>query len=188
LRPPPPSPRITRAVAALHNGGVIAYPTEGVWGLGCDPADEAAVHRLLALKNRPVGKGLILVASREAQLAWLLADLSRSQRARLELSWPGPTTWLLPHRGRVPRWISGEHDTVAVRVSDHPVVRELCDCWGGVVVSTSANRSGTRAAVEQFQVQRYFANELDFVVPGSVGRARGPSHIRDLISDRVIRP
>jgi L-threonylcarbamoyladenylate synthase len=143
--------------------------------------------RLLALKNRPLGKGLILIASSETQLEWILADLGAAQRARLELSWPGPTTWLVPHRGRVPYWIHGDHDTVAVRVSDHPVVRALCDCWGGAVVSTSANRGGGIAAVAQFQVLRYFGAELDFVLPGSVGVAGGPSHIRDLISDQVIR-
>lgn len=187
MRPAAPSFRFNRAIAALHSGGVIAYPTEAVWGLGCDPANELAVMRLLELKNRPVAKGLILIASREAQLDWLLSDLAKAQRARLSLSWPGPTTWLVPHRNRVPAWIHGEHTTVAVRVSNHPVVRELCDCWGGALVSTSANLAGSTAAVKQFQVRRYFGNALDFVVPGSVGAAGRPSHIRDLVSDRVIR-
>ena len=187
MRPAPPSLAIQQAVAAIHNGGVIAYPTEAVWGLGCDPADEVAVNRLLALKNRAVARGLILVASKESQIEWLLAGLSAAQRARLELSWPGPTTWLVPHNNRLPHWIYGDHDTVAVRVSDHPIVRALCDCWGGALVSTSANISGGTAAVAQFQVRRYFGDELDFVVPGSVGDAGRPSHIRDLVSDRVIR-
>ena len=187
MRPTVPSFQLGRAVATLHGGGVIAYPTEAVWGLGCDPADELAVMRLLALKKRPMAKGLILVASAETQLEWLLSDLSSADRARLELSWPGPTTWLIPHRGRVPYWIHGYHETVAVRVSAHPVVRALCDYWGGALVSTSANRAGGAAAVKQFQVRRYFGRSLDFVVPGSVGAAAKPSHIRDLLSDRIIR-
>ena len=182
-----PSFRINRAVATLHGGGVIAYPTEAVWGLGCDPANELAVMRLLELKNRSVAKGLILLASSETQLEWLLSDLGSAQRARLALSWPGPTTWLVPHRDRVPQWIHGEHATGAVRVSNHPVVRDLCAAWGGVLVSTSANLAGGTAAVQQFQVMRYFGSKLDFVVPGAVGAAGRPSHIRDLVSDRVIR-
>ncbi|MEH6580655.1 MAG: L-threonylcarbamoyladenylate synthase [Halioglobus sp.] len=188
MRPAPPSLQITRAVSVLHRGGVIAYPTEAVWGLGCDPADESAVGHLLSLKRRPVDKGLILVASDEAQLAWLLEDLSADQRQRLSQSWPGPVTWLLPHRGRVPPWIHGDHETVAVRVSDHPVVRALCDAWDGVMVSTSANRAGCNAALHQYQVRRYFTSGLDFVVPGAVGAAGRPSQIRDLANDRIIRP
>lgn len=175
------------AAAALHRGGVIAYPTEAVWGLGCDPANEVAVRRLLALKRRDVGKGLILVASATAQLDFLLSDLDDHQRARLELSWPGPNTWLVPHNNRVPPWIHGDHDTVAVRVSAHRVVRELCDCWGGVLVSTSANRAGDAAATARFQVLRYFSDHLDYVVPGSVGSEKKPSLIRDVVSDQIIR-
>jgi L-threonylcarbamoyladenylate synthase len=187
VRPAPASLHISRAVSVLYNGGVIAYPTEAVWGLGCDPADESAVTRLLSLKRRPVDKGLILVASNEAQLAWLLADLSKDQRQRLRQSWPGPVTWLLPHRGRVPQWIHGDHETVAVRVSSHPIVRALCDSWGGALVSTSANRAGCNAALHQYQVRRYFGRGLDFVVPGTLGAAGRPSQIRELASGRIIR-
>ena len=178
---------VRRAAAALYSGGVIAYPTEAVWGLGCDPYSELAVSRLLELKNRPVSKGLILIASDEAQLQPLLTGLDKPQRARLTLSWPGPTTWLVPHRGLVPPWVHGEHDTVAVRVTDHPLVRSLCDCFGGAVVSTSANRAGGLAAKAQFQVRRYFGNELDMILPGAVGAHSGPSTIRDLASDRILR-
>jgi len=187
LHPAPLQLRIRQAISALQAGGVIAYPTEAVWGLGCDPADEDAVQRLLALKNRPVGKGLILVASRESQLEKLLVDLDVEQRSRLRDSWPGPTTWLIPHRNLVPQWIHGDHDTVAVRVSGHPVVRALCQSWGGALVSTSANPAGSVAALQQFQVRRYFGDELDYVVPGTVGAAGKPTRICDLISDRTIR-
>jgi L-threonylcarbamoyladenylate synthase len=183
----PPSLRINRAIAALTRGGVIAYPTEAVWGLGCNPWDELAVGRLLSLKNRPVGKGLILVASCETQLSGLLTELSAAQRARLSLSWPGPNTWLLPHQGRVPTWIHGDHETVAVRVSGHPLVRSLCEAWGGPLVSSSANRAGAIAAQSQFQVRRYFSDELDYILAGALGGEAGPSQIRDLLSDQIIR-
>jgi len=93
----------------------------------------------------------------------------------------------LPHRGRVPFWIHGEHDTVAVRVSDHPVVRALCLAWGGPLVSSSANPAGARPARESFQVRRYFGNRLDYLLPGAVGGAGRPTGIRDLVSGKVIR-
>ncbi len=178
---------IRRGVAALHGGGVIACPTEAVWGLSCDPFDEAAVSRLLNLKRRDPGKGLILVAAAESQLEWLLQGLPVAQRARLRLSWPGPTTWLIPHHGRVPSWIHGDHDTVAVRVSAHRVVSALCHSWQGAMVSTSANPAGSQAAVHAFQVRRYFGERLDDIVPGAVSGARRPTVIKHLESDQIVR-
>jgi L-threonylcarbamoyladenylate synthase len=165
----------------------VAYPTEAVWGLGCDPWDDMAVARLLALKQRSPARGLILVAGAISQFEWLLADLSAAQQSRLSLSWPGPTTWLVPHRQLVPRWICGEHETVALRVSDHPVTVELCMAYGGPIVSTSANISGHRPATELYQLRHIFGTELDYLVPGPLGGHPRPSMIKDLVSDRVVR-
>lgn len=184
---PTPSLRIHQALDHLLAGGVIACPTEAVWGLSCDPADAQAVARLLQLKHRPVGKGLILVASREEQFAGLLEELSPALRGKLALAWPGPTTWLVPHRGLVPDWIHGDHETVALRVTAHPPLVALCEAWGGPLVSTSANPAGRRAPTAAFQVRRYFRGELDYLLPGPVGDAARPSVIRDLVSDRVLR-
>jgi L-threonylcarbamoyladenylate synthase len=180
--------RIQRGAQVLRAGGLVAYPTEAVWGLGCDPWNDSAVARLLTLKQRPPNKGLILVAATMSQFDWLLRDLEPSLRARLQLSWPGPTTWLVPHRGRVPHWISGQHESVALRVSDHPVVAELELAFGGPIVSTSANTSGSREALEQHQLRRFFGTALDYVVPGRLGGHTRPSTIRDLLSDTIIRP
>ena len=185
--PPPSGLHLQAAVRALHLGGVIACPTEAVWGLSCDPHNEDAVMRLLQLKNRPVAKGLILVASDQQQIDFLLSGLSTEQRQTLSDSWPGPATWLIPHRGNVPRWVSGAHATVAVRVSSHPAVSALCKAWGGPLVSTSANPAGARPAVEAYQVRRYFADSLDYLLPGRVGAARRPTAIRDLCSGQIIR-
>lgn len=171
----------------LCGEGVIACPTEAVWGLSCDPDSAAAVARLLALKGRPAHKGLILVAASMSQLGYLLADLPREQRDQLAASWPGPATWLVPHRNRVPPWVHGEHDTVAVRVTDHPGLRALCLAWGGPLVSTSANPAGCQPPRQAFQVRRYFGDQLDYLLPGAVGDSRRPSVIRDLASGRTIR-
>jgi L-threonylcarbamoyladenylate synthase len=179
--------RLQAAVHALHSGGVIACPTEAVWGLSCDPGNETAVTRLLELKRRPLSKGLILVAASQSQFGSLLAGLPGEQCDRLAASWPGPATWLLPHRNRVPGWIHGEHETVAIRVSDHPVVRALCQAWGGPLVSTSANPAGRRAAQELFQVRRYFGDKLDYLLPGTVGSHGRPTVIKDLESGQIIR-
>lgn len=184
---PPSSLRLQAAVSALRRGGVIACPTEAVWGLSCDPQNEGAVAHLLALKGRPVAKGLILVAAHAGQLDFLLSDLTAQQRQTLSSSWPGPATWLVPHQGRVPSWICGVHATVAVRVSAHPVVGALCAAWGGPLVSTSANLAGARPAREAFQVRRFFGNGLDYLLPGRVGAAGRPTSIRDLLSGQFIR-
>jgi len=176
------------AVYALQAGGIVACPTEAVWGLSCDPDNPDAVSRLLGLKERPVEKGLILVAASESQLGFLLSDLAPDQRESLSATWPGPNTWLIPHRGRLQPWIYGQHDTVAVRVSDHPVVRDLCRAWGGPLVSTSANPAGARPPVAAFQVRRYFPGQLDSIVSGSVGDQAHPSIIRHLSTGRIIRP
>lgn len=112
------------AARVVREGGVIAYPTEAVWGLGCDPWNEDAVYRLLALKARPVEKGLIVVAAHIQLLDFLLEDLPDVWLERLAGTWPGPNTWLVPHQDRLPEWVTGVHDSVAVRVTDHPLVQE----------------------------------------------------------------
>ena len=183
----PSSLQVQSAVSALRRGGVIACPTEAVWGLSCDPADEDAVAHLLLLKGRSVTKGLILVAANEGQIEFLLSDLTGEQRQTIARDWPGPATWLVPHHGRVPSWVCGEHATVAVRVSAHPVVSALCRAWGGPLVSTSANRAGARPAREAFQVRRFFGEGLDYLLPGRVGAAARPTSIRDLSSGQVVR-
>ncbi len=182
-----PTLRMSQAVRVLSAGGVIACPTEAVWGLSCDPADEAAVMRLLAMKRRPVEKGLILVGANMAQFDWLFDGLDSVALSKMELSWPGATTWLVPHHGRVPPWVCGEFDTVAVRVSAHPTVRSLCEAFGGPLISTSANAAGAQPAREQFQLWRYFGDQLDDVVPGRLGGNLRPSTIRDLATDAIIR-
>ena len=182
------SRHIENAIAHLHAGGVIAYPTEGVWGLGCDPFDEAAVMRILELKKRPVDKGLILVASDVGQIAALVDALTPEQRATVLDTWPGPTTWLLPDPGQlVPAWIKGKFATVAVRVSAHPGVVRLCRGFGGPLVSTSANPADAPPATSRVRVQTWFGNEIDYLVPGRLGGQRGPSTIRDLHSAAPIR-
>jgi L-threonylcarbamoyladenylate synthase len=179
--------RIRQVDRVLQAGGVIAYPTESVWGLGCNPWKPEAVERILTLKQRSVDKGLILVAGDIEQFDFLLWDLPDGQLAKLRLSWPGANTWLVPHQGRVPPWIHGAHETVALRVSRHPAVRQLC-AVSGPLVSTSANPSGRPPARSRLRIAQYFGGELDDVVAGALGGQHAPSIIRDLKTERIIRP
>ena len=172
---------------ALRLGGVIAYPTEGVWGLGCDPDDGDAVERLLRIKRRPRSRGLILVASRIEQFDPYLEGLHWSVRSRLVDSWPGPVTWLVPDNGRAADWIVGDSDSVALRVSAHPVVRALCAAFGGALVSTSANRSGRAPIAQLWRLRAFFGRDLDAIVPGALGELAGPTPIRDVIDGAVVR-
>ena len=179
--------RVLEAAREIRAGAVIAYPTEAVWGLGCDPWNEEAVDRLLAIKNRSVDKGLILVADSIQQFDFLLADLPERWIDRLASTWPGPNTWLVPHQERLPVWITGQHHSVALRVSDHPQVRDLC-ALTGPLVSTSANPAGRPAARSRLRVEQYFHGQLDAVLGGALGGRRNPSLIRDLRTGDVIRP
>lgn len=179
--------RLRLAVQALQRGELIAYPTEAVWGLGCDPWNAGAVERLLELKQRDVAKGLILVAGDIAQVSPWLDALTGRQRSVLKASWPGPVTWLVPDHGIAPDWIRGEHDSVALRVSAHPLVQQLCLAFGRPVVSTSANPAGKPAARTAFAVRRYFGKAIGTLLPGETGGRTQPSEIRDLLTGRTLR-
>ena len=179
---------LQKALDALQSGGVIAYPTESVWGLGCDPFDPLAVERILRLKQRTVEKGLIVVAASIEQVDALLRPLSSEQLALVKSTWPGPTTWLLPDPDQCfPIWIHGRFSSVAVRVSAHPVVRQLCGAFGGPLVSTSANPAMMPPARSRLRVLQWFGRHVDFVLPGRLGGNIKPSTIRDLQSGKMVR-
>jgi L-threonylcarbamoyladenylate synthase len=180
---------LDEAAAALRRGGVIAYPTEGVWGLGCDPRDQAATLRLLALKQRAVDKGLILVAADEAQLAPFIdmTALEAGQRDAVRATWPGPHTWIVPASADAPRWVTGAHDGIAVRISAHPGVRALCLAFGGAVVSTSANQAGAPAPRVAHELDATILAGVDAVLEGETGGLQRPSTIRDARSGAELR-
>ncbi len=176
------------AARIISDGGVIAYPTEAVWGLGCDPWNQVAVERILTIKRRPVDKGLILVAADENQIAPLLDSLNSEQRQLLRDRWPGPVTFLIPDPlGWTPEWIRGQHSSVAVRVSAHPLVHALCEQWGKPLVSTSANRAGQEALRVQDEVAVLLGDEVDMLVSGATGASLSPSTICDLKTGNVLR-
>lgn len=179
--------RFREAARCVQRGGIVAYPTESVFGLGCDPLDWFAVERILELKQRPVKKGLILIASDFEQLRPLVQALPDGQMQIAFDSWPGPHTWLLPAATALPPWILGDHDTVAVRITAHPTAAALCRACDSALVSTSANLSDRPAARSALGVRLRFGDQIDCILSGSVGRLTGPTPIRDLATGRVVR-
>lgn len=178
---------LRRARQVIRGGGLVAYPTEAVFGLGCNPDDEAAVRRLLALKRRPAGKGLILIAASLEQLLPYMAALSDGDLAALQRTWPGPVTWIVPAATDIASILTGGRDGIAVRVTGHPVAAALCRCCGQALVSTSANLTGRKPARRAATVRRRLGGDIDYIVPGATGGRARPSDIIDLRSGRLLR-
>jgi len=180
--------RFERAVRLIRSGGVIAYPTGGVYGLGCDPANETAVRRILAIKRRPWQAGLILIASAIDQFDGWIAP-SDIEWQRIESEPAAGITWLVTPDAHSPSWITGAHDSIAVRVVRHPVALTLCRRAGTPIVSTSANRRGRPPARTALAARLLFGREIDLVVAGGpAGIRTGPSEIRDARSGAIVRP
>lgn len=177
--------KIRQAVQKMDSGQIIAYPTEAVYGLGCDPLNEEAVLNLLALKNRSVKKGLILIASSLSQLEPYL-ELTPSIFSQINPTWPGPVTWIIPSQSWVPNWLTGEHNSLAVRVSSHPVVHSLCEANGAPLVSTSANIQGKPPATRSWMV-RYSLKHDFFVLSGEVGQSKQVTPIYSALDLEKIR-
>jgi len=179
---------LRRAARILRHGGLVAYPTEAVFGIGCDPDDPAALYRLLALKNRPAYKGFILIADDFSRLRPYVEVDGVGDLAKVLRTWPGPVTWLLPASVRTGPLITGGHPTVAVRVTAHPLAAALCRHVNGPLVSTSANIAGNSPARTALRVRCQFGGTAGYVLCGTVGGMPAPSEIRDAASGRVLRP
>lgn len=177
---------IRLAARAVAQGGIIAYPTEAVYGLGCVPCDAAALSRLLAIKGRTARKGFIVIAADSSQLTGLVRYPSRAIRERVLAAWPGSVTWVLPAEPGLLPALTGGRGTLAVRVTAHVTARALC-LIAGPLVSTSANLSGHRPARDLLRARAQFRGRIDYYVPGDVGDGAGPTEIRDALSGCVLR-
>lgn len=179
----------TSAREAFSGGELLAYPTEAVFGLGCDPSNEQAVQRLLDLKQRPVQKGLILLAADYSQLLPFVDDKAIGQDKRFSVfsHWPGPVTLLLPARADCPLWLRGEHMTIATRVTAFEPARQLCKALGSAIVSTSANLSQQPALTSAAEVEQSFGDRLGWIYQHPVGGAQTPSKIINPLTGEVVR-
>ncbi|MBS0850077.1 L-threonylcarbamoyladenylate synthase type 1 TsaC [Citrobacter sp. JGM124] len=180
--------QLLQIAGVLKQQQVIAYPTEAVFGVGCDPDSELAVMRLLELKQRSVDKGLILIADNFEQLMPYIDDsaLSDAQRLVVFSHWPGPVTFVFPARPETPKWLTGRFDSLAVRVTDHPLVKKLCRTYGKPLVSTSANLSGKPPCRQASEVYQQFGNDFP-VLEGDTGGRTNPSEIRDALTGELFR-
>lgn len=180
--------RLRRAAHVVRLGGIIAYPTEAVFGLGCDPLNATAVQRLLALKKRPENKGLILISDSLERLLPFIDKIPDEQLALVKQSWPGPVTWIMPAAPAVPVWLRGKQTTLAVRVTAHPIAAALCQAAGMPLVSTSANLSQHQPARTALEVRtRCGNNRVDFILHGATGGMKRPSQILDALTGEVLR-
>jgi len=175
------------AAQVCLSGGVIAYPTESVYGLGCDPLNEASVYRILELKQRRVEKGVILLTDNLQKLLPFI-DIHPQQQKQLVQLQEKPTTWLVTASELTPKWIRGAHTKVAVRITRHPVAAKLCALLPYPVVSTSANPANKQPARNAMRVRQYFPGQIDAIVSAGADLRGKPSVIRDLDSGEIIRP
>lgn len=177
---------IRLAARVIRAGGVVACPTEGVYGFSCRPDDRDAAAQLVALKGRSAAMGFVLIAADLPMLdGWVAAD--RGALRRLAPSAAHPVTWVLPAGPLAGDWLTGGRGTLAVRLVGHPLAAALCRRAGMPLVSTSANRHGKPPARSALAVRRHFPRGIDYITGGAVGPARGPSEIRDGASGRVLR-
>lgn len=178
---------LKHAIRALNSGGIIAYPTESIMGIGCDPFNQDAVTSLLQLKQRSWKKGLILIAANYNQLLPLIQPLTPILEQRVFATWPGAVTWLLPAKPNIPLYLRGQSTKLAVRVTAHTEAAALCQYWGGPLVSTSANIAGRPPAKTAVKLRHNFRNKIDYILPGKIGGNSRPSEIRDAITNNILR-
>lgn len=177
--------QLKEASSLLQAGKIIAYPTEAVYGLGCDPFNWQAVERLLALKHRSISKGLILLISNWQQLDSLIEPIPTSLLDKVAATWPGPVTWIFPKAAQVPNWLSADEQTIAVRMSAHPIANAISE--NSPVVSTSANISGKPAAMDYASLTTQFPEGIDAFIEGDLGGLSQPSTIYDVRSGKRLR-
>lgn len=177
------------AVEAYQQGGIIAYPTEAVFGLGCDPDNSSAIEKLLALKNRPQEKGLILLAADYSQLLPYLDDssLSKEALALLLAKWPDGITQVFPKNKNTSAWLTGKFDSIAVRVTSQPDVVRLCNQVNKPIVSTSANLSGDEPARKWQDIPTALAEKIDFIIQGNTLGFSQPSTIINALTGETYR-
>lgn len=169
-------------ISALISGDIIGYPSEGVWGLGCDPNNQSAVKKLLKIKKRSPNKGFILVGSDMSHLEKFAP--TEKYTTKLNSTWPGAHTWIFPD-SHAPKWITGERNSIAMRLSNHPAIISVCDAFFGAIVSTSANEEGSPPSKSFTEVRKIFP-EVAFL-EGRVGNLNGATPIQDIVSDSWIR-
>jgi len=157
---------LANACAVLRAGGVVAFPTETYYGLAVDPFNQAALSRLFTLKGRSADKPVLLIVDNVSQLSSLVAETPSPFILLMEKFWPGPLTLVFPGAASLPEMLTGHRGTIGVRVSSHPVARQLVRAFGQPITATSANLSGYPAAIAASGVRDQLGPEVDAVLDG----------------------
>jgi L-threonylcarbamoyladenylate synthase len=178
---------LTEAARIICAGGIVAYPTEFCYGLGCDPRRHDTIRRLLRIKRRSRDQGLILIAARLSQVHNYIDLTATEALARARRDWPGPVTWLLPALPGITPWLRGCHQTLAIRITAHAGAAALCRYARTALVSTSANRHGRPPCRSAAAVRREMGNDLDYVLDGRLGGLARATEIRDAVTGAVVR-
>ncbi len=178
---------VEEAAERMQAGDVVAYPTEAIFGLGCDPRNDSAIQRILALKHRSPALGFILIGSRFEQFESWVGKVEADRLDTALASWPGPVTWLFPRGDGVSNLVAGDHDTVAIRVTAHETSKQLCDAFGGPIISTSANPHSAPPARAAGEVEDYFGSFISGIVNGPLGGRESCSEIRDVRTGEILR-
>ena len=170
----------------LHDGEIIIYPTESIYGIGCDPWNESSVNKIYEIKNRPSNKPMIIVGSDIAQIEKLV-DVRSLNRSVID-SWPGHSTWLIPSNKNCPPWLKDAITAkVAIRISEHETVKKLCIDFGKPLISTSANLSEALPSKDKAEIAKIFSSSIEYIVEGSLGGSESPSIIRDMLTGEIVR-
>ncbi len=179
--------KLRLAARQINNGGLIAYPTEAVYGLGCHPQNRQAILKLLRLKQRSINKGLIIIAANFEQIQPYIAFNDTDRLTQIKATWPGPVTWLLPAHPSVPTCLRGDHRTIAVRVTAHPMAAAISKIADTALVSTSATKTGSEPAKTALKVRQYFNDEKILIINGATGGRKQASAIFDATSGQQLR-
>jgi L-threonylcarbamoyladenylate synthase len=171
---------IERAAAVLAAGGLVAFPTETVYGLGADASSDAAVAKIFAAKGRPTGHPLIVHLAPEAQLDDWAIEVPDVARRLVTVAWPGPLTIILNKSPRVAAGTTGGAETVGLRVPAHPVAQALLRAFGGGVAAPSANRFGAVSPTTADHVAHDLADRIDYLLDGGACEVGVESTIVDL--------
>jgi len=175
---------IKQAITSLKQGHLLAYPTESMYGIGTDPYNNQAVESLKDLKERGT-KGFILIASAWVQVADWVDLPKRNLLSKALKSWPGPVTWIMPASKQAPKAIIGPNNTLAIRIPDHPICQQLCQSFGGAIISTSANPKGEEPAKNHQAVANYFKH-VDILI-GDIGNRTKPSTVKNILTNEIYR-
>ncbi len=176
---------IRHAAHVIRDGGIIAYPTDTIYGLGCDPYNAQAVHNINLLKQRPLNKQFILLAGDIEQIKPLII-LDKKQQTKI-MHTSEPTSWIADASPQAPAWLTEQYNTLSIRISNHATVKKLCAALGHAIISTSANPSEKKPARNSLELHQYFHGRIDKILASQQKLSARPSKIIRLCDNRVIR-